>query len=204
MATVPAMTKANLIDALKRLGWRIRSDAELKTVIADFQRGYNLGPALVINGTNDAATRVAIRTSLAALKAGKGTASAHFSFTDFRCGCGGRYSTCRRIRVHRALLRGLEVYRAKLGHPVAIASGYRCQSHNAKVGGASSSQHLYGAAADLDYAMKDQAVANLRCFSGIGRSRRTGLVRHVDVRHVSGNNTTGGTPDRPTRWVYAA
>lgn len=204
MAGVPTMTKANQADALRRLGWRIRNDAELKAATVEFQRAYNLGPALHIDGSNGPQTRVAIRASLAALKAGRPTASAHFSFAEFTCGCRGRYPECRRIRLHRGLLVGLEVYRAKVGHSIQVASGYRCPRHNAAVGGATSSQHLYGAACDVNYALSDAAVAKLRAFSGIGRSKKTGLVRHVDVRHLSGNNTTGGTPDRPTRWIYAA
>lgn len=200
---VPAMTAANLTDALKRLGWRIRNADDLKIAVGDFQRGYALGPAIPISSVNDGPTRVAIRTSLARLKAGQPTASEHFSFTEFTCGCKGRYVDCRRIRVHAALLHGLEVYRHAVGHGITVASGYRCPRHNAEVKGATNSQHVYGAACDVDYALKDAAVASLRVFSGIGRSQSSGLVRHVDVRHVSGNNTTGGTPDRPTRWVYA-
>lgn len=204
MSAVPTMTKANLTDALKRLGWRIRNDAELATALTDFQRGWALGEPLAVDGVNGPKTRTAVRISLARLKAGQPTVSEHFSWSEFACHCRGRYADCRRIRLHHSLVTGLERYRARVGRPVSIVAGYRCPRHNAAVGGATSSQHLYGAAADVEYALADAVVAKLRVFSGIGRSRKTGKVRHVDVRHVSGNNTTGGTPDRPTRWVYAA
>jgi hypothetical protein len=54
---------------------------------------------------------------------------------------------------------------------------------------------------DLDPAQSENAVKRLERFSGIGIQRATGLVRHVDVRHI-GPNTTGGSPSRPTIWFY--
>lgn len=198
------MTDTTAAD-LRRLGWRIVSPADLREAIEDFQRGYCLPgrPALLVDGKAGAKTRAEIAQSIARLKAGKPTASKWFSWTEFACKCGGRYTNCRRIRVHRALLLALTEYREAVGRPVRIASGYRCPSWNQRQGGASSSQHLYGAAVDVEYALSYRPVARLRAFSGIGKSKSTGKVRHLDVRHVSGNNTTGGTPDRPTTWNYA-
>lgn len=43
----------------------------------------------------------------------------------------------------------LEPARAAYGKPIYVNSGYRCSIHNAAVGGASSSQHMRGEAADL-------------------------------------------------------
>ena len=43
----------------------------------------------------------------------------------------------------------LELARAAYGKPIYVNSGYRCSVHNAAVGGASSSQHMRGEAADL-------------------------------------------------------
>lgn len=195
------MTRANLAGALVELGWKGR---DVTADLGDFQRGYALGPALVVDGKNGPLTREAIRLSLRQHRAGRPDASPSFSFREFRCGCGGRYPGCRVIRVHRELLIDLELYRQRLGRPVRIVSGYRCPVHNSRVGGATASQHLYGAAADVDYALGWRDVAALRLFAGIGRSRRTGKVRHVDVRHVSGHNSTHGTPAQPTVWDYAA
>lgn len=198
------MTPKQIGNALISLGWRIRNSGDLAKAIEDFQRGWNLGPALSIDGKAGPKTQQALEVSLKRLKAKQGTASEHYSFASFGCGCRGKYPDCRRIRVHRALLHALEVYRAKVGKPISIVSGYRCVRHNASVGGATSSQHVYGAAADVGYALTAPVVAKLRVFSGIGRAKSTGKVRHVDVRHVSGNNTTGGTPDQATGWVYAS
>lgn len=43
----------------------------------------------------------------------------------------------------------LEPLREYLGKPIIITSGYRCEKLNRKVGGSSSSQHLYGQAVDI-------------------------------------------------------
>ena len=69
------------------------------------------------------------------------------------------------------------------------------------MGGATSSQHLHGNACDIEAVLPTAKVQALGVFSGIGYQQQTGLVRHVDVRHV-GPNTTGGTLASPTEWVY--
>ena len=49
----------------------------------------------------------------------------------------------------RRLARGLDEVRRRLGHPLEISSGYRCPALNVAVGGAPSSQHTQGLAADF-------------------------------------------------------
>jgi len=44
----------------------------------------------------------------------------------------------------------LEPVRAHFGRPVTIQSGYRCQALNKAVGGAATSQHVLGQAADFE------------------------------------------------------
>ena len=43
----------------------------------------------------------------------------------------------------------LEPVRERLGRPITVNSGYRCQVHNTHVGGVVNSQHMRGEAADL-------------------------------------------------------
>jgi hypothetical protein len=43
----------------------------------------------------------------------------------------------------------LQPLRDKVGHGIIINSGYRCPAVNARVGGAATSAHLYGRAADI-------------------------------------------------------
>ena len=43
----------------------------------------------------------------------------------------------------------LELVRSEVGSPIIVSSGYRCPALNAAVGGAASSQHMKGQAADF-------------------------------------------------------
>jgi hypothetical protein len=135
--------------------------------------------------------------------------SEHFDSAEFACRCGGRFKDCKGELAVPALVDGLEALRA-IAYPrgLVLASAYRCPGRNAVVGGATHSQHQYGAAADVALAAELGETINLGVFSGIGwqhvgrlGSRRK-LVRHVDVRHASGRNLTGGTVAKPTLWQY--
>lgn len=48
-----------------------------------------------------------------------------------------------------ALVLLLDQYREALGYAVKVSSGYRCERHNVTVGGAKSSRHKLGLAADI-------------------------------------------------------
>ena len=199
------LTRDQAVAILRALGWRVRSTGEYPQVVENFQRGWNLGVALRVDGDVGPNTSAALRESERRLRAGQPTASAHFAFTEFRCQCGGRLADCQRIWVIRPLLASLETLRSRF-YPrgLVITSGCRCTQHNRAVGGASQSQHLFGSAADIPYAATAARVAQLRTFAGIGKSARTSLVRHADRRDVSGHNTTGGTTIHPTVWNYAS
>jgi uncharacterized protein YcbK (DUF882 family) len=47
------------------------------------------------------------------------------------------------------LMAVLELVRMHFNAPVTVTSSYRCEKHNAAVGGAKSSKHLLGIAADI-------------------------------------------------------
>lgn len=82
---------------------------------------------------------------------GSGTwnGSSHFSKTEFKCKCGGRYCNGYPATVNTKLINILESLRAYYGKPITITSGLRCARHNANVGGVSNSAHKYGRAADI-------------------------------------------------------
>jgi hypothetical protein len=112
-------------------------------------------------------------------------------------------------------LYALERLRAATGKPLALVSCWRDPAHNRRVGGARTSQHTYGASAELhriapsllsgahlfagraaDFNrgyIRTQDCVNLRIFSGIGH--RDGWVTHVDIR-------TSASPANPTVWAY--
>lgn len=96
------------------------------------------------------------------------------------------------VMVDETLTVVLQCIREHFGKPVTITSGYRTAAHNAAVGGAKSSQHLLGRAADIRVqGVSVEAVAAyveslMPDWGGIGRypvkaGRATGWV-HVDTR----------------------
>jgi len=165
---------------LRNLGWRIRSSGERAQVIRNFQRGYALGAALSVDGKIGPRTLAALRLCEKRRKARLPTASAHFSFVEFRCKCGGRYSNCQRCWIARATVLELEKYRKSLGQGISIVSGCRCPSHNAAVGGASRSQHMTGKAVDFAALKSVSWFRSRGIFNGLGYNRSNGRVRHGD------------------------
>lgn len=96
------------------------------------------------------------------------------------------------VMVDETLTVVLQCIREHFGKPVTITSGYRTAAHNAAVGGAKSSQHLLGRAADIrvhGVSVEDVAAyaeSLMPDWGGVGRypvkaGRATGWV-HVDTR----------------------
>lgn len=75
--------------------------------------------------------------------------SKYFKLSEFRCKCGGKYCTGFPAEVNADLVNGLNKLRSAAGAPLAITSGLRCTTWNAKQGGASGSRHMHGKAADI-------------------------------------------------------
>lgn len=191
----------DVMGTLHRLGWP--QAVPLTVAVRAFQAST---PALAVDGIVGPKTTSALSLALSRLAAGASTLSAHFSYREFACHCGGTYAAdgCDGILAHPVLVRGLEDLRVGvIRGPLVLASGYRCRRHNADVGGAVQSQHLYGAAADITPTQRLSVVRERKTFSGIGVTAG-GMVRHVDVRHVSGHNPTGSTTAAPAVWTYAA
>ena len=110
-----------------------------------------------------------------------------FKVRELRCKDGSD-----EILVDEALTVVLQCIREHFGKAVTITSGYRTPAHNAKVGGAKSSQHLLGRAADIrvqGVSVEDVAAyaeSLMPDWGGVGRypvkaGRATGWV-HVDTR----------------------
>ena len=113
--------------------------------------------------------------------------SANFTVAEFACKDGSDP-----VFVDSSLAALLQKIRDHFGRPVVITSGYRTASHNAKVGGSKSSQHLLGRAADIQVqdtdplAVAAYAESLMPGWGGIGRypvkaGRAKGWV-HVDTR----------------------
>ena len=70
--------------------------------------------------------------------------SEHFALIEFASRDGND-----KVLVHPALVSLLEAVRAHFGKPVRVNSGYRSPAHNRRIGGAKSSRHVMGMAADI-------------------------------------------------------
>ena len=98
----------------------------------------------------------------------------------------------------------LQQIREHFGRPVVISSAYRTAEHNAKVGGVSRSQHLYGTAADIVVmGAEPLEVAQYAEFlqpdcGGIGVYKS---FTHVDVRETRSRwDSRGGKEKTVTGW----
>lgn len=189
---------------LRRIGWPIAVDGkygpQTTQAVNDFRRGYAFRKyredGELPSRPFDRRGKVTNLYRAVRYSAGKaGRCSKHFAYHEFKSRGNGW------IKLDRELVRGLERYRRRVGHGVAIVSGYRDPAHNRRVGGATCSQHSNlcgnpgGGAADLHPELTVAQVRALGCFSGIGYQGATGKVRHVDVRR-------GSTPRNPTVWRY--
>lgn len=113
-----------------------------------------------------------------------GYLSPHFRATEFACNhCGELHPSGNMPPVQ--LLDILEAIRAEFGKPVVINSGYRCQTHNANVGGARGSRHMKGDAADIVVKGTDPALVYAladRLVGGMGGVGRYHTFTHIDTR----------------------
>jgi len=162
-----------------------------------FQRAWNLGTPLKVDGIIGPKTLEAASVSWKRHEEGKGDISSHFSAREFRCKCGGKYDECRGVWVHRDLITALELIRsAYYPHGLSIVSGYRCVKHNDAVDGSPKSQHVEGRAADIPGMVKLNSLKKRRWFTGLGYRKSDSIVVHVDVR-------LGRTTVNPATWPYA-
>ena len=109
-----------------------------------------------------------------------------FRVREFRCRDGTDT-----ILIDEGLVVLLQCIREHFGKPVTITSGYRTASHNTKVGGSKSSQHLLGRAAD--FYVEGVDVATVAAYAEALLPGRGGIGRYPkDAKH----------PTRKTGWVH--
>ena len=112
--------------------------------------------------------------------------SANFTVAEFACKDGSDP-----VFVDSSLAALLQKIRDHFGRPVVITSGYRTAAHNAAVGGAKSSQHLLGKAAD--FWVEGVPVATVADYAEKLLPGRGGIGRYPkDAKH----------PKRMTGWVH--
>ena len=101
----------------------------------------------------------------------------------------------------------LQPVREKWGNPLLITSGYRCEQLNKIVGGVSTSQHLYGEAADLKVTAVDRLYlhTNTGCKIKINDERMANrlLFNLICGMIENGEITVGQLIDEKNyRWLH--
>lgn len=66
----------------------------------------------------------------------------YFKEKEFECRCCGQLPEEAKKNVVALVSAILDSVREKLGGPIKVNSGYRCELHNARVGGVRNSQHM--------------------------------------------------------------
>lgn len=108
--------------------------------------------------------------------------SDHFKANEFACKDGTDT-----IFVSPDLVTTLEQIRKHFAAPVIINSGYRTETYNKKIGGATYSQHKYGTAADI--VVKGVTPAEVAKYAetimaGLGGIGIYNSFTHIDVRKI--------------------
>lgn len=81
----------------------------------------------------------------------------------------------------------LDDLRNHFNAPTHITSGYRCEAHNTKVGGAKNSQHMQGIAADIRVSGKEPSEVYKFLNEKYPNKYGIGLYKswvHIDVRET--------------------
>mgnify|MGYP005807535955 CR=1 FL=1 len=108
--------------------------------------------------------------------------SPHFRLSEFASKDGSD-----KVLVDDALVDLLQQIRAAAGAAVTINSAYRSPAHNAAVGGVSSSQHLYGRAADIVVEGASPLLVGQMAEHYLDRRGGIGVYQtftHVDTRTI--------------------
>ena len=94
----------------------------------------------------------------------------YFTRAEFRCKCGGKYCNGFPAEPQEGMVRAIDNVREHFGKAFTPNSGVRCPTHNANVGGASNSRHLYGKAVDFHVPGKTaaQVLDYLATLPGLG------------------------------------
>ena len=148
-----------------------------EAAVIRFQQHYGLEA----DGVVDAETQDALN----ALEDSDGSTT-HFEFSEFHSKDGSGFNSGKvdaaTVKENvRRLMYKLEAVRAKAGdRPITINSGFRSISHNANVGGASNSQHMYGIAADI--VISGRSVSDTISYAKT--SGFSGIIRYSTFTHV--------------------
>ena len=120
-----------------------------------------------------------------------------FKEKEFACKCCGQLplstgsGQAPRENVKALVREVLDPVREKLGMPIVVNSGYRCERHNKDVGGVKNSQHLVGQAADI-HCEDNERLKQLIIENG----KFDQLITYPTFLHVSYKRTGGNRHQR--------
>ena len=114
-----------------------------------------------------------------------------FKEKEFACKCCGQLPPLARENVKALVSEVLDPVREKLGMPIVVNSGYRCEKHNKDVGGVRNSQHLRGEAADI-HCSDNERLKQLIIENG----KFDQLITYPTFLHVSYKRTGGNRHQR--------
>ncbi|MGL5858413.1 MAG: D-Ala-D-Ala carboxypeptidase family metallohydrolase [Angustibacter sp.] len=161
-----------------------------RDAVARFQAAYGL--------STDSVAGLRTYDALDALVSADGS-TVNFDWSEFTSRDGSGFSGGKldsdRIKENvRRLMHKLEALRRKSGsRPVTVVSGFRSVAHNARVGGAGNSMHMYGIGADIKVTDRSTAqvyrVAQTCGFSGLDSYSQS--WQHCDsrVQHAYGSQS---------------
>ena len=114
-----------------------------------------------------------------------------FKEKEFACKCCGQLPPLARENVKALVSEVLDPVRERLGIPIVVNSGYRCEKHNKDVGGVRNSQHLRGEAADVTCADNERLKQLI-----IENGKFDQLITYPTFLHVSYKRTGGNRHQR--------
>ena len=112
----------------------------------------------------------------------------NFRIQEFVCRCGCQMPAEARQNIEALVAEVLDPVRDEYGKPIYVNSGYRCEKHNAAVGGVPRSQHLVGQAADISVKSEKLKVkSELETLASIivQQGRFDQLILYPTFLHVS-------------------
>lgn len=115
----------------------------------------------------------------------EGRLSGDFVLREFRCHCAEAH--CHQTLIDPRLVDTLQTIRNLVARPVLLGSGYRCPTHNRRVGGRTRSYHTQGMAADIrchsrqEFDEIEAAARRIPSVGAIGCYPAQGYL-HLDLR----------------------
>ena len=118
----------------------------------------------------------------------------NFRVSEFACKC------CGGNKIDQRVIDMAQTIREYLNMPVRVNSGYRCEKHNAAVGGVKGSKHTKGCACDLSC-----GCGNVKLFEAVKELYAAGKLPELDyaIRYKWGVHIDCGGK-RNSRWEVRA